>query len=100
MFTGAVDARKLPSAAKVMQEFRKEGFEPEGYTLSTYAAIQVWALAVEKAGTTHAESVAGALRSQQWETVIGTLGFDAKGDLKEPAFAWYVFGNGGYHEMR
>ena len=38
MFTNAAEARNLPSAQSVVAEFRKEGFEPEGYTLSTYAA--------------------------------------------------------------
>jgi branched-chain amino acid transport system substrate-binding protein len=81
MFTNAAEARNLPSAKDVVDEFRKDGFEPEGYTLSTYAAIQVWAQAVAKAGTTDAKKVADALRSQSWDTVIGKLGFDAKGDL-------------------
>jgi branched-chain amino acid transport system substrate-binding protein len=100
MFTNAAEARNLPSAAKVVEEFRNEGFEPEGYTLSTYAAIQVWAQAVAKAGTMDSERVAAALRSQDWDTVIGKLGFDAKGDLKQPALVWYVFKNGNYSEMR
>ena len=43
MFTNAAEARNLPSAKAVVDEFRKDGFEPEGYTLSTYAAIQVYA---------------------------------------------------------
>ena len=46
MFTNAAEARNLPSAKAVVEEFRAEGFEPEGYTLSTYAAVQVWAAAV------------------------------------------------------
>jgi branched-chain amino acid transport system substrate-binding protein len=98
MFTNAVEQRNLPSAEKVVQEFRKAGIEPEGYTLSTYAAIQVWAQAVSKARTTDFEEVAAALRSQQWDTVIGRLSFDAKGDLKEQAFVWYIFKNGRYYE--
>jgi branched-chain amino acid transport system substrate-binding protein len=100
MFTNAAEARNLPSAAKVVEEFRKEGFEPEGYTLSTYAAIQVWAQAVEKAGTTDSEKVAATLRGQGWDTVIGKLGFDEKGDLKKATYVWYVFKDGNYSEMK
>jgi branched-chain amino acid transport system substrate-binding protein len=58
----------------------------------------VWAQAVSKARTTDFEEVAAALRSQQWDTVIGKLSFDAKGDLKEQAFVWYIFKNGRYYE--
>jgi branched-chain amino acid transport system substrate-binding protein len=98
MFTNAAEARNLPSAKDVVDEFRKDGFEPEGYTLSTYAAIQVWAQAVAKAGTTDAKKVADALRSQSWDTVIGKLGFDAKGDLTSSTYVWYVLKGGKYSE--
>ncbi len=98
MFTNAAEARNLPSAKDVVDEFRKGGFEPEGYTLSTYAAIQVWAQAVAKAGTTDAKKVADTLRSQTWDTVIGKLGFDAKGDLTSSTYVWYVFKDGKYSE--
>jgi len=98
MFTNAAEARNLPSAKDVVDEFRKGGFEPEGYTLSTYAAIQVWAQAVAKAGSTDAKKVADTLRSQTWDTVIGKLGFDAKGDLTSSTYVWYVFKDGKYAE--
>ena len=98
MFTNAAEARNLPSAKDVVDAFRKDGFEPEGYTLSTYAAIQVWAQAVAKAGTTDAKKVADTLRSQTWDTLIGKLGFDAKGDLTSSTYVWYVFKDGKYSE--
>ncbi|HXQ41961.1 MAG TPA: branched-chain amino acid ABC transporter substrate-binding protein [Candidatus Udaeobacter sp.] len=98
MFTNAAEARNLPSAAAVVAEFRKDGFEPEGYTLSTYAAIQVWAMAVAKAGSTDSEKVAAALRSQPWDSIIGKLSFDPKGDLTSSTYVWYVFKGGNYSE--
>jgi branched-chain amino acid transport system substrate-binding protein len=100
MFTNAAEARNLPSAVGVVKEFRDQGFEPEGYTLSTYAAVQVWAQAAAKAGTTDTAKVADALRSQSWDTVIGKLGFDAKGDLTSATYVWYVFKDGKYSEAQ
>jgi branched-chain amino acid transport system substrate-binding protein len=101
MFTNAAEARNLPSAKTVVDEFRnEEKFEPEGYTLSTYAAVQVWAQAVTKAGTTDSAKVADTLRSQSWDTVIGKLGFDAKGDLTSATYVWYVFKDGKYSEAQ
>jgi branched-chain amino acid transport system substrate-binding protein len=101
MFTNAAEARNLPSAAAVVKEFRDEDkFEPEGYTLSTYAAVQVWAQAVAKAGTTDSAKVAETLRSQSWDTVIGKLGFDPKGDLTSATYVWYVFKDGKYTEAQ
>ncbi len=99
MFTNAAEARNLPSAKAVVEEIRKGGFEPEGYTLNTYAAIQVWAAAANEAGTTDSEAVAKVLRSHDWDTVVGTIGFNDSGDLKSAAYVWYIFEDGNYHEL-
>ncbi len=98
MFTNAAEARNLPSAQAVVEEFRAGGYEPEGYTLSTYAAIQVWAEGAKRAGTTEPEKVAEAIRSAPIDTVIGTLSFDEKGDLTSSTYVWYVFKDGNYAE--
>ena len=98
MITSNPDVRKLATAKQAADAIRRGGFEPEGYTLLSYAAIQVWALAANKAGTAAAESVAAAMRSQTWDTVIGPLSFDAKGDPVQQIFTWLVFKNGKYSE--
>jgi branched-chain amino acid transport system substrate-binding protein len=100
MFTNAAEARNLPTAQKVVEEFRKEGFEPEGYTLSTYAAIQVWAAAVAKAGSTDTAKVAETIHGNSFDTVIGKLSFDPKGDLTASTYVWYVFKDGNYSELK
>jgi branched-chain amino acid transport system substrate-binding protein len=99
MFSNAAEARNLPSAKDVVEKIRAGGFEPEGYTLSTYAAIQVWAMAATEAGSTDSEKVAETLRSHEWDTVIGRIGFDAKGDLTAASYVWYQFKDGNYSEM-
>jgi branched-chain amino acid transport system substrate-binding protein len=95
-FSDASSAVNLDSAKDVVAKFRAEGYEPEGYTLSSYAAIQAWAFAVEKAGTTDAEKVAEALRANTIPTVIGDLGWDEKGDLKKIRYAWFIWHDGKY----
>ncbi len=49
LFTFVADPRRNAEAAPVVERFRAENFEPTGYTLHSYAAVQVWAQAVEKA---------------------------------------------------
>ena len=58
MFTFGSDPRKRPTAAAVVKKFKDKGVDPEGYTLYTYAAIQIWAAAAKKANTTDAKKVA------------------------------------------
>ena len=51
MMTFPPDPRLMKTAADVVKEFKAKKVDPEGYVLYTYAAIQVWADAVKKAGT-------------------------------------------------
>jgi branched-chain amino acid transport system substrate-binding protein len=95
-FSDASSAVNLDSAKDVVAKFRADGYEPEGYTLSSYAAIQAWAAAVTKAGTTDAEKVAEALRAGTIPTVIGDLAWDEKGDLKQIRYAWFIWHDGKY----
>jgi branched-chain amino acid transport system substrate-binding protein len=99
MFTFGPDPRKKPSAAAVVKKFKDKGIDPEGYTLYTYAAIQVWAQAVAKAGTTDAKKVAAALKSSKWDTVLGPITYDKKGDITVIDYVFYVWKNGSYSEM-
>ena len=42
------DPRNNPAAKDIVAEFRAKGFEPEGYTLYSYAAMQIMKDAAEK----------------------------------------------------
>ncbi len=79
-----------------MARFREEGYEPEGFTLQTYAAFQTWAQAAEKAGSLDLDKMIGALHQTEFRTVFGTFGFDHKGDMTAPGFVWYVWKDGEY----
>jgi branched-chain amino acid transport system substrate-binding protein len=98
LMTFSPDPRKNEAAAPVVAEFEAQGYDPEGYTLYTYAAIQVWAQAVEKAGSTDLEAVIEQLNSNQFDTVLGPVAFDDKGDVKGAAYVMYEWDNGKYVE--
>ncbi|MGF1563494.1 MAG: branched-chain amino acid ABC transporter substrate-binding protein [Geminicoccaceae bacterium] len=99
MFTFAPDPRNNPAAADVVERFRADGYEPEGYTLYTYAAIQVWKDAVEAAGTFDLDPVIEALIAGEFETVIGPRAFDEKGDITTSDYVWYEWSEGNYAEI-
>ena len=99
MMTFAPDPRKLPTAADVVAKFKAENYEPEGYTLYTYAAIQAYADAAAKAGSTDPEAVAKALGEGSYETVLGALAFNDKGDVENPEYVMYVWKDGQYGEL-
>src|SRR5690349_9184102 len=61
LMTFAPDPRKIPSAKAVVDMFTKQGYNPEGYTLYSYAAIQAFAAAADKAKSTDMEKLSQAL---------------------------------------
>ncbi|MGH6899468.1 MAG: branched-chain amino acid ABC transporter substrate-binding protein [Geminicoccaceae bacterium] len=93
--TSYMDATGQPAAADAVARFRAAGTDPTGTELYAYAAVQAWAQAVEQAGTTDAARIAEVLRQERFDTVLGTIGFDGKGDVTgfDP-FVWYVWTEG------
>lgn len=100
MMTFGPDPREKAEAKDIVEKFRKAGYEPEGYTLYTYAAMQIYAAAVKEAGSTDVAKVEPILRKTSYNTVIGKIGFDAKGDVTSPAYVWYKWSNGQYAEVK
>ena len=100
LMTFSPDPRKNPVAMPIVDKFRKGGYEPEGYTLYTYGAIQAWAQAVAKAGSTDTKKVIASLRSNKFETVLGNIGFDKTGDVTAPGYVWYEWKNGTYDYLK
>jgi branched-chain amino acid transport system substrate-binding protein len=96
LFTFSPDPRQNAVAAPVVERFRAENFEPAGYTLFTYGAIQAWAQAVESAGSLEPRAVIASLRSRQFDTVLGRIDFDDKGDVTTSSWIWYVWKGGQY----
>jgi branched-chain amino acid transport system substrate-binding protein len=91
VFYDAADPRGRAEAAPVIERFRASGFEPQGYTLYSYAAVQVWAQAAEKAGSLEIQTMIAALRQHQFDTVLGPIDFNDKGDLAVQNLGLYVW---------
>lgn len=94
------DARKMPTAAPIVAKFKAKNIDPEGYTLYTYASFQAWAQAAEKAKSVDPKKVAETLRAGTWDTVLGKLSFDSKGDVRGIDYVFYIWNKDGtYSEM-
>jgi branched-chain amino acid transport system substrate-binding protein len=97
LMTNAPRPPASPQAALLAERFADQGF-PGGFGLGsfrTYAVVQVWAQAVEQARTFAPRPVADALHTLQFDTVLGHLGFDQKGDVTgHNTYVWYVWKGG------
>jgi branched-chain amino acid transport system substrate-binding protein len=97
-FTFGPDMRTKPEAATVTAAFRdEEDYEPAGFTLYSYGAVQAWAQAVQQAGSLEPGAVIDALKAGSFDTALGKIGFDEVGDVTGlSAFVWYVVGEKDY----
>ncbi|MBP9709259.1 MAG: branched-chain amino acid ABC transporter substrate-binding protein [Oligoflexales bacterium] len=98
--TFAKDARNIASGAKVVADFRKAKYEPEGYTLYAYATMQVIAEAMRKSPSSEGEKLAQWLRANKVDTITGEQAWDNKGDLKISNYVMYQWDEkGSYAEI-
>ena len=97
LFTFPTDPRRSPAAAKAIEQFKAQGFNPEGFTLFSYAVVQAIADGIKMAHSDDPKAVAKALESgAPVETVMGPVKFDAKGDIKDPRYDINVWKEGKY----
>lgn len=90
LMTFGPDPTKNPAATKVIEAFKARNMPAESYTLYTYAAYQAIAQGVEASKSLDPKKVAEAVRSgRSFDTVIGPLSFDKKGDLTMPNYVMY-----------
>jgi branched-chain amino acid transport system substrate-binding protein len=103
LMTFSPDARTNPANKQIIEAFRKKGFEPQAYTLYSYAAVQVIKQAAEQANSLDPKKVAEVMHSGKvFNTVLGDIAFDKKGDVtgytvagkKKDRYVLYVWKKG------
>ncbi|WP_447788123.1 MULTISPECIES: ABC transporter substrate-binding protein [Pseudomonas] len=100
LMTFGADPRLLPDSKTVVDDFRKKGTEPEGYTLYAYASVQTLAAAFNGAKSNSGEKAAEWLKKNPVKTVMGEKTWDAKGDLKVSDYVVYQWDKDGkYHQL-
>ena len=92
LMTFGPDPRNNPAAKDVVAAIRAKGFEPEGYTLYSYAAVQIMQQAAEQAKSLDPHKVVDVMHSgMTFHTVIGDIAYDKKGDRTSVDYVWYVW---------
>ncbi|HEY0441218.1 MAG TPA: branched-chain amino acid ABC transporter substrate-binding protein [Xanthobacteraceae bacterium] len=90
LMTYGPDPRKRKEAKDVVEKFRKKNFEPEAYTLYSYAAVQIIKQAAESAKSLDPKKVAEKMHSgMKFSTVIGDISYDKKGDVTRLDYVMY-----------
>ncbi|MDQ2662593.1 MAG: branched-chain amino acid ABC transporter substrate-binding protein [Candidatus Eremiobacteraeota bacterium] len=98
----APNAEKLPAARAFVRDYTARYHAPIGpYSANAYAAAQVAIAAIVEAAKangnkvpTRAQVLAAVAKTNALQTPIGSIGFDANGDVKSPVLSLYGFKNG------
>lgn len=96
LLTYPPDPARSAAAKTVVEKLARRQIVAEGYVLYAYAAVEAWAAAVNAAGAIDFADVAAALAEERFNTVLGTVEFDAKGDVNLPAYVVYQWRDGEY----
>jgi branched-chain amino acid transport system substrate-binding protein len=92
LMTYGPDPRSKPEAKKVVEEFRAKKFEPEAYTLYSYAGVQIIKQAAEAAKSLDPKKVAEKMHSgMTFKTVLGDIAYDKKGDITKLDYVMYIW---------
>lgn len=88
LMTFSPDPRTNPANKGIVEVFRKKrGFEPQAYTLYSYAAVQIYKQAAEQAKSLDPKKVAEVMHSgKPFKTVLGDISFDKKGDVSNDGY--------------
>ncbi len=98
--TFSPDPRKNPEAKPIVDELQAAGRTAEGYSLYTYAAVKIWVDAVKAAGSTDFDKVTAEMYKDTFDTVLGKLNFDKKGDVTLPGYIVYEWKDGKYDYLQ
>ncbi|MBF0399751.1 MAG: branched-chain amino acid ABC transporter substrate-binding protein [Magnetococcales bacterium] len=96
--TFGADPRHLPAGREVVKTFRANGYEPEGYTLYSYATLQAVAAALQATQSLEGDKLAQWLHGHSVETVMGSKSWDAKGDLQVSDYVMYQWDDKGKYK--
>jgi branched-chain amino acid transport system substrate-binding protein len=92
LMTFPPDPRNRPDAKALVEKFRANKFEPESYTLYSYAAVQIIKEAAERAKSLDPKKVADVMHSGvKFKTAIGDISYNKKGDITRLDYVVYIW---------
>jgi len=89
------DYHVMPGAADFIKKYNDTFHEAEGaYSVYGYDAANAILTAMQTAGTTDADKVSAVLKGQPFDTILGKIEFNAKGDVKESGYIIWTIKDG------
>jgi branched-chain amino acid transport system substrate-binding protein len=97
LMTFSPDPRLHQAAQNMLGYFKKQGYNPEGYTFYNYATVQIFAAAAKQVGTLDPVAIAQKLKEGGvYQTILGQHRFDKNGDVRSAGYVVYRWHDGAY----
>jgi len=94
------DYHGQPGADAFIKKYNDTFHTPEGaYSVYGYDAANVILTAMQKAGTTDADKVAAAIKGQPFDTILGKIEFNEKGDVKQSGYVIWTIRDGKFQVL-
>lgn len=94
------DYHKIPAAQPFLEKYKaKYGHDEGAYSVYGYDAANVLLTAIAQAGTTDADKVAAVMKSRSFDTILGNIEFDSKGDVKGSGFVIWTVKDGKFEAL-
>lgn len=94
------DYHALPAAQSFIAKYKeKYGTDEGAYSVYGYDAANVLLTAIDKAQSLDPSKIAAVMKSQSFDTILGTISFDAKGDLQQSGYVVWTVANGKFNVL-
>ncbi len=98
--SGITPDPKLVADKKWWADYQQlETRNPGTYSVAGYSAMDVIAAGIKKANTFDASKVADAIRSLDFQTLVGEVRYNAAGDLQQPRVYIFQVKNGEFSQL-
>jgi branched-chain amino acid transport system substrate-binding protein len=94
------DYHNNPAAQPFLQKYKaKYGHDEGAYSVYGYDAANVLLTAIQQAQSTDADKVAAVMKSRPFDTILGKVEFDDKGDVKGSGFVMWTIKDGKFEVL-
>lgn len=90
--------KPIGSAAERVQPLLQLGREARAVALQAFAAVEAWAQARAEAGDGYGK-LSATLASKEFDTALGRLRFNDRGDANIPSYALHTWRDGTWHRL-
>ncbi len=94
------DINKVPSAKQFIESYRKLYGEPGPYSVYAYVAATVLLSAIKDSGSSNPSVIISYLHSHRFDTALGTIEFDKKGDVVHSPYVIWQVRNGRFEQLQ